>query len=38
MPRKSPEQPSTKKPGKSLKERRADKKQKRAEKRVIPSK
>jgi hypothetical protein len=38
MPRKSPQKPSSKKPGKSLKERRADKKQKRDDKRIIPPK
>jgi hypothetical protein len=38
MPRKSPPRPSAKKTGKSLKEKRADKKQKREDRRIIPSK
>jgi hypothetical protein len=36
MPGKTPQRPSTKKVGKSLKEKRAAKKQKRDEKRIIP--
>jgi hypothetical protein len=36
MPGKTPQKPSTKKVGKSLKEKRANKKQKRANKGVIP--
>jgi hypothetical protein len=37
MPGKTPQRPSTKKTGKSLKEKRAEKKQKRENKGVIPS-
>ncbi len=37
MPGKTPQRPSTKKTGKSLKEKRADKKQKRENKGIIPS-
>jgi hypothetical protein len=37
MPGKTPQRPSTKKAGKSLKEKRAEKKQKRENKGVIPS-
>ena len=36
MAGKTPQKPSAKKTGKSLKEKRADKKQKQAEKRIIP--
>jgi hypothetical protein len=36
MPAKKPQNPSSKKVGKSLREKRADKKQKRAAKRIIP--
>jgi hypothetical protein len=36
MPAKTPQKPSTKKVGKSLKEKRAAKKQKRDDKRIIP--
>ncbi len=38
MPGKTPQKPSTKKTGKSLKEKRADKKLKRETKEIIPSK
>jgi hypothetical protein len=36
MPGKTPQRPSPKKVGKSLKEKRASKKQKREERRIIP--
>jgi hypothetical protein len=36
MPAKTPQKPSSKKVGKSLKEKRASKKQKRDDKRIIP--